>query len=142
MSTDEYMNQTELGELFGATSHTVGKWLMEVNLRTFAADGKRRVPSSRAFDDGFITKRHTDMGYYNYVWHAEKTIAALEEAGHERIDVSVHPLAGPFSLEQTGSHTYQIVNKDGTSSLRGLGMQNMDKLLELMNLAHKFGKLE
>ncbi|NQU26324.1 MAG: hypothetical protein HQ567_33990 [Candidatus Nealsonbacteria bacterium] len=143
MSKSKYLNLTDLGKLFGETSHTVGAWLLETDLRTRSVDGKR-VPTSKAFEEGFITKVYGETGHYNYLWDAEKTIAVLEAAGRERIDTPavVHPLAGPFSLKQTSSNAYQIVNKDGTCSLRGVGKQNMDELLKLMNLAHKHGKLD
>ena len=80
---NEFLSMRELGKELEkklgrkVTSHNIGKMLKEVGLRT--DDGK---PSQRAFDDGFVSKEPTGVndGYF-YVWHVEKTLAVLREAG-------------------------------------------------------------
>lgn len=79
----EFVSMKELGkeleEELGrkVTSHNIGKMLMEIGLRT--EDGK---PSQRAFNEGFVRQEPTGRnGGYFYVWHREKTLAVLREAG-------------------------------------------------------------
>lgn len=77
---DEFMSMTELGKLFAVSSHKMGKWLVDLGLR----DGNKK-PSRAAFEYGFVEQRlSTQPGTYFYVWHAEKTIAALEKAGYTK----------------------------------------------------------
>jgi hypothetical protein len=74
----KFLSQTELGKLFGVSSHAVGKWLIAVGLRTV-----NKKPSSKAFNDGFVEQRDsTQPGTYFWVWHREKTLAVLAAAGH------------------------------------------------------------
>lgn len=76
-----YVNLTDLGKLFGMTSHGIGKVLKKIGLRD--SNGK---PSSKAFHQGYCDQAPTNRGSgYYYVWHREKTIQALEEAGCERV---------------------------------------------------------
>ena len=81
---DEYTTMRELGKSFGATSHQVGKWLVECGLRTID-----KIPSHRAFDEGLVIKAPLDHGGYFWMWHLKRTIAALESAGHERKNSSL-----------------------------------------------------
>jgi hypothetical protein len=76
-----YVNLTELGRVFGMTSHGIGKLLKIIGLRE--SNGK---PSSKAFHEGYCEQAPTNRGTgYYYVWHREKIIHALEEAGCKRV---------------------------------------------------------
>jgi phage antirepressor YoqD-like protein len=80
--TDEFLSMTELGKLYGISSHKMGKWLVELGLRN--RDNK---PSRAAFENGFVEQRDsTQPGTYFWVWHAEKTKWALEKEGHKRVE--------------------------------------------------------
>ena len=76
-----YVSMTELGNMFGVTSHVIGRWLRGIGLRT-----KNNRPSQRAFDQDLTKPIRNGQGYY-YVWHATKAIEALKEADHEPIGV-------------------------------------------------------
>lgn len=77
---DEYASLTELGRLYGVSSHVVGRWLKNLGLRT--EDGK---PSYDAFSQGYITQRPSrGVGTYYYVWNAEKTTAILDGMRYPR----------------------------------------------------------
>jgi hypothetical protein len=77
MSNSEFLTMKEVGELFGKTSHAVGKKLKELGLRT--ADGK---PSWQAFERGLCERRFTDDGQnYLWAWHGEMTFRLLRESG-------------------------------------------------------------
>ncbi len=73
---NEYSSQTELGKLFGVSSHTIGRWLWEAGLRD--SDGK---PTAWGWE--YVSQRpSTNPGTYFNVWHREKTVKLLESKGH------------------------------------------------------------
>lgn len=49
-------------------------------------------------------------------------------------------LCGPFTVRPGAPNEYEIVNGNGTSSVRVVGGGNADFLVKLLNLAHKHGK--
>src|SRR5262245_42399483 len=96
----EYLSLTQVGDVFGVTSHQVGRWLAEIGLRCEAKKGLR--PSRQAHDGGYVKDVGTGTGGYMWVWHADKTVKALQETGHR---VAIPPwhdllaecrLNGPF----------------------------------------------
>lgn len=77
---NEFLSLTELGKLYGVTSHNVGRWLKTLGLRT--DDGK---PSQRAFQDGYVTQRpSTQPGTIFYVWNTKKTTDLLDSLCYPR----------------------------------------------------------
>jgi hypothetical protein len=75
-----YLSLTELGKLYGVSSHQVGKWLKGLGLRTEGND-----PSELAFEGGFVDRRpSTQPGTYYYVWHEQKTTEILDKMGYPR----------------------------------------------------------
>ena len=81
MSTTDYMSMKELGVLFGVTSHKIGRRLKELDLR----NDKGR-PTRKAFELGLMKQRYSQsrLDIYSWVWHQDKTVALLEQAGMER----------------------------------------------------------
>jgi len=72
---------TELGKLYGVSSHRIGKWLMDLGLRS-----NDKKPSRMAFENGFVEQRDsTHPGTYFWVWNKEKTMWALDKEGHKRL---------------------------------------------------------
>jgi hypothetical protein len=72
MSEDKYLSLTELAELVGGTSHSVGRTLTTAGLRR---NGK---PSSQAFALGLVQQSPTNRGSgYFYKWHRDKTMPYL-----------------------------------------------------------------
>jgi|688.fasta_scaffold636215_1 hypothetical protein len=72
MSEDKYLSLTELAELVGGTSHSVGRTLTTAGLRR---NGK---PSSQAFALGLVQQAPTNRGSgYFYKWHRDKTMPYL-----------------------------------------------------------------
>jgi len=139
----EYMSLTQLGELFGATSHQVGKWLVEIGLRT-----PNMRPSAEAFRGMFVTTGPSRGQGYNYVWHAQRTVAALVDAGHA---LSVEPgnslvaesaLSGPFTHRHHPKFGCEIVSSDGTVSVWVSGENNAKVICNLLNVANKHGVIE
>ena len=136
----EFVTQTELGRLFGATSHVIGKWLVECGLRT-----ETRKPSRTAFKGGFVEQAPSGRnGGYFYVWHQEKAIAALRSAGH-RLKRQYEPptdsrLRGPFEARKSSRNGYEIVGGDGDVGMWGTGQTNAESVVLLLNLAYQHGK--
>jgi hypothetical protein len=136
------MTQTQLGSLFGTTSHQIGKWLLEIGLRT--ESGK---PSTEAFQGKYCETAPSHGQGYHYVWVVDKTVTALERAGHRRINpppldlVEPPPLIGPFSERVCTDGRVEILGSDGSVSLIVLGEQNAGFVLRLLHLAHAHGKL-
>ena len=77
--SDEFLSMTELGKLYGVSSHKIGKWLVELGLRD-----NNKKPSKAAFENGYVQQRDsTQPGTYFWVWHKQKTMWVLEKAGHK-----------------------------------------------------------
>jgi hypothetical protein len=69
MSEDKYLSLTELAEIVGGISHSVGRTLTTAGLRR---NGK---PSSQAFALGLVQQAPTNRGSgYFYKWHRDKTM--------------------------------------------------------------------
>lgn len=133
------MTQTQLGQLFGATSHEIGRWLTDVGLR----DDNR--PTPRAFDGDFCVAVPSRGQGYHYAWKAEKTVPLLDQAGHhlafplpgDLVDTPV--LNGPFSHRRRASGGYEIVNGDGTVGVLVDGVATAVWLERILNKAAKVG---
>jgi hypothetical protein len=136
----EFMTQTQLGQLFGVTSHEIGKWLVEIGLRT-----DRKAPSHLAFDGDYVTQALGRNDCYNWVWHAGKTVAALEEAGHRRVPnpppylVDPPKLVGPFMTRENARNGIDVVNADGSVAIVVSGHRNAEFLVKVLNLADEKG---
>jgi hypothetical protein len=77
---NEYLSLTELGRLYGVSSHVVGRWLKGLGLRT--TDGR---PSAEAFGQGYVAQRPSrQRGTYFWVWHADKTTGILDGMRYPR----------------------------------------------------------
>ena len=150
MDSSEFMSLTEIGKVYNESCKTIGKKLIAIGLRT--ADGN---PSPKALDGGYCGLRPTGRGPipHNFVvWHAEKTLAALEQAGYKRVrqeqqaavpKAPPHRLVGPFTLRRSSENGYQIVDGgDGAVvSVWVYGLEAAQQVLKLLNLAYQYGKL-
>ncbi len=138
----KYLTQTQVGSIFGTSSHVVGRWLIEIGLRT--AKGR---PTATAHQGGYNEAVPSHGSGYHWAWHAEKTVAALEAAGHRRACppplnlVEPPPLLGPFEARASETGQTEVVGADGNVSIIVSGEKNSKFLVELLNLAHRFGKL-
>jgi len=136
------MTLTQLGQLFGVTSHKVGKWLVDIGHRT---NGGR--PSARAYREKIAETAPSRNQGYIWVWHAESTVAALEQAGYPRVSpppldlVEPPVLVAPFSLRPAESGALDIVSADGGVGVRVWGSTNAALVRKLLDLAARYGKL-
>lgn len=78
MSEDKYLSLTELAEIVGGTSHSVGRTLTSAGLR------KNGKPSSQAFALGLVQQAPTNRGSgYFYKWHRDKTMPYLRSTTND-----------------------------------------------------------
>jgi len=103
-----WMTQTALGKLFGVSSHAIGKWLVELGLRT-----KDGIPTLDALTRGLAKAMRDDRGFHFYVWDREAICALLRRAGHRQIGAPPPRMAGPFILQAVEDDAYEIRGDDG-----------------------------
>lgn len=86
MNNSEWGSLTQIGAMFGVSSHKCGRWLAELGLRDVG-----RSPTDKAFKLGLVkqapTNRGDDDGYF-YIWSVPKTVKLLEEAGHVQVQTA------------------------------------------------------
>lgn len=135
------MTLTQLGELYGVTNQQVGKWLASAGLRD-----DRGKPTHHAHDGGYCEQAPSHDGKYVWAWRPEKVVPVLEKLGHKMLAmppvelVDPPPLAGPFGLRTDANGFTEVSNADGTLVALVPGRPQAEKLVGVMNLAHKHSK--
>jgi len=130
---------TQLGDLFGVTSHQIGRWLTEVGLRD---DNK---PTAKAFDGDFCVSVPSRNQGFHYAWRVEKVIPLLVGHGHRLRfplpeSLAYPPKLNPPFCERTlPGGGFEISNGDGTVCVRVDGSNNTRWLVQALNTAAKFG---
>lgn len=133
---------TQLGELYGVTNQQVGKWLAEAGLRD-----DRNKPTPAAFAGNYCDTAPSRNNCYLYVWRPEKVVPALEQHGHKMLPMPpldlVEPpaLSGPFGIRMDANGLSEITNADGSVAALVPGRREADKLVGVMNIAHRLGHL-
>lgn len=141
--TTPYMNMADLGRLFGVSGQQVGKWLKELGLRR-----NNGTPSTAAYDQKLLSYDYERWGTYTTLWHTEKVVCILREAGHEPVvdpptDLVVPPpLIGPFSLREVDGDQWQLVGSDGEVAMFVTGETNARIVERVMNIAYQAGTLD
>lgn len=137
-----YMNQTQLGKLFGVSSHIIGGWLRSLGLRD--EDGK---PTQEAHDGDFCKSAPSGPTNHYWVWNSQKTVEAFIEAGHRLVPNPpqnlVRPaiLHGPFSVRKSAGAEFVVENGDGSVSLWANNKMTADVVAKILNIAHDKGVL-
>lgn len=131
---------TQLGELYGVTNQQVGKWLASAGLR----DDEGR-PTRMAHEGSYCETAPTRNNGYHYVWRPEKVVPVLEKLGHKMLSMPplelVEPpsLLGPFGCRTDANGFTEVTNADGTVAALVPGRREAEKLVFVMNDAHKLG---
>ena len=139
----ENMSLRQLGQLFGDTSHTVGKWLKALGLRD--AEG---LPTRKAHEGRFCKQRSAGEKCLLWVWDSEKTVAVLKKNGHPmlldppRDLVSPAILNGPFTVRTTANSICVIENGDGSDCIRVNNSMTADVVAKILNMAHEKGVID
>lgn len=138
-----YMSLRQLGELYGVTSHKVGKWLKDLELRD-----EEGLPTKKAHDGRYCKQTSAGEKCTLWVWEAEKTVAVLKNDGHPmlldppRDLVSPAILNGPFAVRATSDSICVIENGDESDCIRVNNKMTADVVVRLLNAAHKSGHLD
>jgi hypothetical protein len=136
------MTLTQIGQLFGETNQMVGKWLASAGLRD-----DRGKPTRQAHDGGFCETAPSRNDGFFWSWRPEKVVPVLETLGHRMLSmppvdlVEPPPLSGPFGVRTDANGFTEVTNADGTVAALVPGRPQAEKLVAVMNLAHKHGKL-
>jgi len=73
---EQYLSQTEIGNLYGVSARIAGAWLVRGGLR--GPDGK---PTDHAEQNGYCRSVYmTDRGRSFWVWHSARTLELIEDA--------------------------------------------------------------
>lgn len=134
----QYLTQKQLGKLFGATPHQVGKWLIEVGLRT--ADKK---PSYKAHKEGYAEWINSG-GKMFYAWNRTKTISELERHGYRRQAQELDQTADEkhdFAVIPLEDGLFDVVGPTDKLVIRATEKAAAEEIVKLLNLAAKYGKL-
>jgi hypothetical protein len=79
---NDFLSLTDLGKLYGVSSHQVGRWLKGLGLRTESGQ-----PTVQAFNENYVAQRSSRQpGTFFYVWHARKTTELLDGMCYPRAD--------------------------------------------------------
>ncbi|HBN78430.1 MAG TPA: hypothetical protein DD473_21995 [Planctomycetaceae bacterium] len=136
------MNITEVGRIFGISSHVLGNWLKENGFRRGYGN-----PSPEAYERKLVDTSYNTYGTYNVLWDAEKLSQILEEAGFEKVNpppddlVEQVDLEGPFSIEPTDDGPINLVDGNQNRLITVHGQSNSVVVAKILNLAHESGFL-
>ncbi len=139
--TKKLFIQSELGKLFGVSSHTIGKWLVDCGLRDHNGQ-----PTRRAIDEKFCGPLLATMQYTNIGWNPDKTVPLLISHGHKLVDqppswlVQTSNLHGPFAISVSNPNV--VVNSDGDFVAETSSAKHSTVISRLLDLAHKHGVIE
>jgi len=135
------MTLTQIGQLFGETNQKVGKWLVSAGLRD-----DRGKPTRLAHDGGFCETAPCRNDGYFWSWRPDRVVPLLEQHGHKMLPmppvdlVEPPPLAGPFGCRTDANGFTEVINADGTVAALVPGRPQAEKLVAVLNLAHKHSK--
>ena len=140
----DYLTQSQLGQLFGATSHEIGRWLRELGFKR--TDNR---PSDEAIRSGVVENVMNGSVHFP-AWNKEKVVTLLEANGHRRSD-STEPevpsrsndltLVGPFSARHNGGDGYEILDGNGDVGIWVRGEANAERIAAILSLAYNCGRL-
>jgi hypothetical protein len=136
-------SQSQLGQIFGVSSHVIGDWLCQIGLR----DKETRKPSKNAhFENLCETAPSGPLGYC-WVWKSQETVDALINAGHRPVSfpprdlVEQSTLKGPFAAKPLKDGSVEVANSDGAVCLLANSNATASQIIEILNLADKHGVL-
>jgi hypothetical protein len=132
----QYLTLAELGRVFGISEAMMARRLTNMNLRT--SKGK---PSFKAFSEKWVAQSQTSND--KYVWHGQRTVAALVEDGMKPV---VPPptelfmpsnLEGPFKVRTNADSPHEIVGANGEVEVWVAGDLNAQIVCRLLNVGHR-----
>lgn len=95
--TDEYLTQTQIGKIYGVSSHVIGKWLKGLSLRN-----EQGQPTRKAVVEGYARQApSTQPNTYFWVWHKQWTMNLFDRMNYPRAATTEPTSAGPTSAGQS-----------------------------------------
>jgi hypothetical protein len=159
MTYDPYpfktLQQSQLGQYFGVSSHVVGRWLKDLGLRQQGGE-----PSPQVIQVGLVEMVDLGDGHHFWAWQKERTISILEAAGHKRIEEAERKSApspvqspildpapksaipvGPFESKRSNPEGdgFEIADSNGVVAIWVRGERFTKIVAEMLNYWHKKG---
>ena len=132
------LSQSQLGLVFGVSSHVIGDWLNQLGLR----DPQTKRPTREAHQEQFCEQVMNGTGYF-WSWRSQPTVERLIAAGHPLVlelpesIVEPPPLNGPFKLSTQKSNC--VLNNDGTLAAMTTNARNAGMILKLLQCGYRIG---
>ena len=129
----EYMDMNQLGRLFGVSGPVVGSRLKKLGLRD-----QWRNPTWRAENQQLTDYSYERHGTYTKLWHVERTVEILQDAGLEL--ASPAPELSERPVESDPTRRSEPANDE--VGIVVTGETNARIVQRVMNIAHRAGILE
>lgn len=132
------MKANEIGKLFGESSHSVNRWLVQAGL----LDQKTKLPTWDAKSEDY-SREIWGGGFSHQEWVPEKVVPKLIGQGHSLANDLPNELVGDVFL--TGLFTAKgksIVNNEGVPILLVSCPENVGFITALLNAAHRTGTID
>lgn len=134
----ETMKANEIGKLFGESSHTVNRWLVQAGL----LDQKTKLPTWDAKSKDY-SREIWGGGFSHQEWVPEKVVPKLIGQGHSLANDLPNELVGDVHLN--GPFTAKgksILNNEGVPVLLVSCSQNVDFVTAVLNAAYRTGTID
>lgn len=134
----EHLTLAELGRIFGVEEKEVGKWLIELRLRS---------PRGYPMDASYVKLLKPQTWGQAHVWIAERTVEVLMMNGRNPVVpppadlVEPAPLDGPFVIRACPNGLHEIVGLKGAVAWVS-GDRNAHQVCRLLNAGHRVGVLD
>lgn len=134
----EHLTLAELGRVFGVEEKEVGKWLVELRLRS---------PRGFPMDASYVKLLKPETWGQAHVWIAERTVEVLMMNGRNPVVpppadlVEPAPLDGPFVIRACPNGLLEIMGQKGAVAWVS-GDRNAHQVCWLLNAGHRVGVLD
>lgn len=133
----EHLTLAELGRVFGVGEKEVGKWLIELRLRS---------PRGFPMDASYVKFLKPQTWGQAHVWIAERTVEVLIMNGRNPVVpppadlVEPAPLDGPFRIKAHTNGLHEVVGQMGAVAWVSCD-RNAHQVCRLLNVGHRLGVL-
>lgn len=135
---NEHLTLAELGRVFGVGEKDVGKWLIELRLRS---------PRGFPMDASYVKLLKPQTWGQAHVWIADRTVEVLMMNGRNPVVpppadlVEAAPLDGPFRINAHTCGLHEVVGQRGAVAWVS-GDRNAHQVCRLLNAGHRLGVLD
>lgn len=135
---NEHLTLAELGRVFGVEEKEVGRWLIELRLRS---------PRGYPMDASYVKLLKPQTWGQAHVWIAERAVEVLMMNGWNPVVpppadlVEPAPLDGPFTIKACHNGLHEIMGQKGAVAWVS-GDRNAHQVCRLLNAGHRVGVLD